>query len=77
MFCHTCTCCFSGKPRCPYVGEPDNGVVAPTKFAYEPGDELQVICNPGFETPMGERPKCLPDGKWSLEIPHCTNYSQI
>lgn len=67
-----------GKPRCPYLGEPDNGVMAPTKFAYEPGDELQITCNPGYEAPLeAERPKCLADGEWSVPLPHCTLYSQI
>ncbi|XP_065172181.1 locomotion-related protein Hikaru genki [Atheta coriaria] len=66
------------KPRCPYLGEPDNGVMAPTKFAYEPGDELQITCNPGYEAPLeAERPKCLADGEWSVPLPHCTLYSQI
>ncbi|CAH1372424.1 unnamed protein product [Tenebrio molitor] len=65
------------KPRCPYMGEPDNGLIAPTKFAYEPGDELQISCNPGFEARLEARPKCLPDGKWSSPLPNCTNYSQI
>lgn len=65
------------RPRCPYLGEPENGVVAPTKFAYEPGDELQVTCNPGFESRLEARPKCLEHGNWSLPLPQCTNYSQI
>lgn len=69
--------CFLGKPRCPYLGEPDNGSVAPTKFAYEPGDELQITCNAGYEPRLEDRPKCLPDGVWSTPLPHCTNYSQI
>nr|XP_015833029.1 PREDICTED: locomotion-related protein Hikaru genki isoform X2 [Tribolium castaneum] len=65
------------KPRCPYLGEPDNGLVAPTKFAYEPGDELQITCSPGFEARLEARPKCLPDGRWSAPLPNCTNYSEI
>lgn len=66
------------KPRCPYLGEPNNGLVAPTKFAYEPGDELQVICEPGYETKLEARPQCLSNGEWSVEeLPHCTNYSLI
>lgn len=65
------------KPRCPYLGEPENGSLAPSKFSYEPGDELQVICNPGFEARLEARPKCQSDGQWSMPLPHCTNYSQI
>ncbi|KAF2898760.1 hypothetical protein ILUMI_07417 [Ignelater luminosus] len=65
------------KPQCPYLGEPQNGAVAPSKFAYEPGDELQVTCNPGFEARLEARPKCLSDGRWSMPLPQCTNYSQI
>lgn len=66
------------KPRCPYLGEPENGSVAPSKFSYEPGDELQVTCNPGFESKMElERPKCLSDGRWSAALPNCTSYDQI
>lgn len=65
------------KPRCPYLGDPDNGLVAPIKFAYEPGDELQITCNPGFESRLENRPKCLSDGRWSSALPNCTNYSQI
>lgn len=68
---------FTGRPRCPYLGEPENGLIAPTKFAYEPGDELQITCNPGFEIPLEARPKCLQEGLWSTPLPHCTNYSQI
>lgn len=59
------------------MGEPDNGLVAPTKFAYEPGDELQISCNPGYEARLEARPKCLPDGQWSAPLPNCTNYSEI
>ncbi|KAB0796627.1 hypothetical protein PPYR_10688 [Photinus pyralis] len=65
------------KPRCPYLGEPENGAVVPSKFAYEPGDELQVICNPGFESRLEARPKCLADGRWSMPLPQCTIYSEI
>lgn len=66
------------KPRCPYLGEPENGLVVPTKFAYDPGDELQVTCSPGFESKLDEqRLKCLPDGKWSAPLPNCTSYEQI
>ncbi|KAL1517086.1 hypothetical protein ABEB36_000895 [Hypothenemus hampei] len=66
------------KPRCPYMGEPENGLAAPTKFAYEPGDELQVTCNPGFELKLDqERLKCLPDGTWDTYLPNCTSYDQI
>ncbi|XP_018334857.1 locomotion-related protein Hikaru genki-like [Agrilus planipennis] len=65
------------KPRCSYLGEPKNGHTAPSKFSYEPGDELQVICDPGYETPVEPRPKCMENGNWSMPLPHCTNYSQI
>ncbi|XP_030766186.1 locomotion-related protein Hikaru genki [Sitophilus oryzae] len=66
------------KPRCPYLGEPENGSVDPTKFAYDPDDELQVTCNPGFESRLEEqRLKCLPDGEWSGTLPNCTSYEQI
>ncbi|XP_045463951.1 locomotion-related protein Hikaru genki [Harmonia axyridis] len=65
------------RPRCPYLGDPDNGVVAPIKYAYEPGDELQITCNPGYESRLENRPKCLSDGRWSSPLPNCTNYSQI
>ncbi|ERL89483.1 hypothetical protein D910_06849 [Dendroctonus ponderosae] len=68
----------AGKPRCPYLGDPDNGLVMPTKFAYEPGDELQVSCNPGFESRMDQqRVRCLPDGRWDAPLPNCTSYDQI
>ncbi|XP_066156944.1 locomotion-related protein Hikaru genki isoform X2 [Euwallacea fornicatus] len=66
------------KPRCPYMGNPENGTVAPIKFAYEPGDILQITCNPGFELKMDEeRLKCLSDGKWNAALPNCTSYDQI
>ncbi|KAJ8975747.1 hypothetical protein NQ317_015369 [Molorchus minor] len=67
----------ASKPRCSYVGEPKDGFITPTKFAYDPGDELEIVCNPGFEAMLVERPKCLPDGKWSSPIPNCTNYTKI
>ncbi|VEN60620.1 unnamed protein product [Callosobruchus maculatus] len=59
------------KPRCSYIGEPKNGFISPTKFSYDPGDELEIICNSGFETEIEERPRCLPDGKWSTALPEC------
>lgn len=38
----------SGKSQCPYPGDPPNGLIAPLKFHYDPGDFLSVQCRPGF-----------------------------
>ncbi|XP_023016189.2 locomotion-related protein hikaru genki [Leptinotarsa decemlineata] len=65
------------RPRCSYIGEPENGLISPTKFAYDPGDELKIICNTGFETTVESNLKCLPDGKWSSGLPACTNITYI
>lgn len=31
-----------GKVRCPYPGDPPHGRIAPLKFWYKPGDNIQV-----------------------------------
>lgn len=59
--------------KCSYIGEPENGFTSPTKFAYDPGDELQISCNEGFATNSDIILKCLPDGKWSSSLPECHN----
>ncbi|KAJ8916886.1 hypothetical protein NQ315_013354, partial [Exocentrus adspersus] len=63
------------KPRCSALEEPNNGFIVPTKLAYDPGDEIDVICKPGFEANIEDKPKCLPEGKWSTISFLCTNYS--
>lgn len=39
---------IKGKSQCPYPGDPPNGLIAPLKFHYDPGDYLSVQCRPGF-----------------------------
>jgi len=36
-------CNILGKVRCPYPGDPPHGRIAPLKFWYKPGDNIQVI----------------------------------
>lgn len=72
-----------GKAQCPYPGDPPNGLIAPLKFYYDPGDYLTVQCRPGFveygiNGGPPERPRCLPDGNWSPQaVPQCRNYEDI
>jgi hypothetical protein len=71
-----------GKAQCPYPGDPPNGLIAPLKFYYDPGDYLSVQCRPGFVEHGGiggvpDRPKCMPDGNWSSAVPQCKNYEEI
>lgn len=65
------------KALCEYPGEPDNGRVVPLKFWYEPGDHLKVICEPGYVTPISVFVVCKSNGQWSVDIPHCTNYTEV
>lgn len=72
----------TGKSQCPYPGDPPNGLIAPLKFHYDPGDFLSVQCRPGFveygvNGGPPERPKCLPDGNWSGPVPQCRNYEEV
>lgn len=71
-----------GNAQCPYPGDPPNGLIAPLKFHYDPGDFLTVQCRPGFvEQGVNgmppERPKCLADGSWSSVTPQCTSYTEV
>lgn len=72
---------FAGKSQCPYPGDPPNGLIAPLKFHYDPGDFLSVQCRPGFVESMvnglPERPRCLADGNWSGPVPQCRNYEDV
>lgn len=72
---------FRGKPQCVYPGDPPNGLIAPLKFHYDPGDYLSVQCRDGFVeyavTGPPERPHCLPDGNWSGPVPQCRNYAEV
>ncbi|XP_055686995.1 locomotion-related protein Hikaru genki [Lutzomyia longipalpis] len=69
------------KAQCPYPGDPPNGLIAPLKFHYDPGDYLSVQCRPGFvqygANGPPERPRCLPDGNWSSPVPQCKNYEDV
>ncbi|XP_031620985.1 locomotion-related protein Hikaru genki [Contarinia nasturtii] len=71
------------KSQCPYPGDPPNGLIAPLKFHYDPGDYLSVQCRPGFveygtnTNGPPERPRCLPDGNWSGPVPQCRNYEEV
>lgn len=70
-----------GKSQCPYPGDPPNGLIAPLKFHYDPGDFLSVQCRPGFveygTNGPPDRPRCLPDGNWSGPVPQCRNYEEV
>lgn len=78
LFSHKIT----GRSQCSYPGDPANGFVAPLKFFYDPGDFLTVQCRPGFieqgiNGQPPERPKCLPDGNWSAQVPQCKSYEEV
>uniref|UniRef100_A0A1S4GZ96 Locomotion-related protein Hikaru genki n=1 Tax=Anopheles gambiae TaxID=7165 RepID=A0A1S4GZ96_ANOGA len=70
------------KAQCPYPGDPPNGLIAPLKFHYDPGDYLTVQCRPGFVEHGAnggppERPRCTPEGDWSGPVPQCRSYEEI
>lgn len=73
------------KAQCPYPGDPPNGLLAPLKFHYDPGDELTVQCRPGFVEVTNinsgngptNRPHCLAAGNWSAPVPTCRNYEDM
>ncbi|XP_055543249.1 locomotion-related protein Hikaru genki isoform X2 [Wyeomyia smithii] len=70
------------KAQCPYPGDPPNGLIAPLKFHYDPGDYLTVQCRPGFvehgvNGGPPERPRCTPEGDWSGPVPQCRSYEEI
>ncbi|XKL66166.1 hypothetical protein PGB90_009586 [Kerria lacca] len=65
------------KALCGYPGEPLNGRVVPLKFWYEPGDRLKVVCEPGYVTPDSVFVVCKSDGRWSVDVPHCINYTEV
>ncbi|XP_055601086.1 locomotion-related protein Hikaru genki-like isoform X2 [Uranotaenia lowii] len=70
------------KAQCPYPGDPPNGLIAPLKFYYDPGDYLTVQCRPGFVEHGAnggppERPRCTPEGDWSGPVTQCRSYEEI
>ncbi|XP_046434137.1 locomotion-related protein Hikaru genki isoform X1 [Neodiprion virginianus] len=67
------------KVRCPYPGDPPHGRIAPLKFWYEPGDNIQVTCSPGYVTPLEpvKRPTCRENGIWSGPPPPCRSYKDV
>lgn len=79
---HYCPPFVSGNAQCPYPGDPPNGLIAPLKFHYDPGDFLTVQCRPGYvEQGLNgmppDRPRCLADGSWSGPIPQCKSYEEV
>lgn len=71
-----------GHSQCAYPGDPPNGLIAPLKFFYDPGDFLTVQCRPGFvehgvNGQPPERPKCLTDGNWSAQVSQCKSYEEV
>ncbi|XP_015437862.1 PREDICTED: locomotion-related protein Hikaru genki [Dufourea novaeangliae] len=67
------------KVRCPYPGDPPHGRIAPLKFWYKPGDNIQVTCSPGYVTPLEpvRRPTCRENGIWSAPPPPCRSYKDV
>ncbi|XP_076230235.1 locomotion-related protein hikaru genki isoform X4 [Nomia melanderi] len=67
------------KVRCPYPGDPPHGRIAPLKFWYKPGDNIQVTCLPGYVTPLEpvRRPTCRENGIWSAPPPPCRSYKDV
>lgn len=76
-FSFSCFYICIGKTLCEYPGEPINGRIVPLKFWYEPGDRLKVICEPGYVTPESVFVVCKNDGKWSIDVPRCINYTEV
>ncbi|KAL6256383.1 hypothetical protein P5V15_012497 [Pogonomyrmex californicus] len=68
-----------GKVRCPYPGDPPHGRIAPLKFWYKPGDNIQVTCSPGYVTPLEpvKKPSCLENGVWNAPPPPCRSYKDV
>nr|XP_012153183.1 PREDICTED: locomotion-related protein Hikaru genki isoform X2 [Megachile rotundata] len=69
----------AGKVRCPYPGDPPHGRIAPLKFWYKPGDNIQVTCSPGYVTPLEpvRKPTCRENGIWSAPPPPCRSYKDV
>lgn len=67
------------KVRCPYPGDPPHGRIAPLKFWYKPGDNIQVTCSPGYVTPLQpvRKPTCRENGIWSAPPPPCRSYRDV
>ncbi|XP_071649906.1 locomotion-related protein Hikaru genki isoform X2 [Temnothorax longispinosus] len=67
------------KVRCPYPGDPPHGRIAPLKFWYKPGDNIQVTCSPGYVTPLEpvKKPACRENGIWSAPPPPCRSYKEV
>ncbi|XP_043522796.1 locomotion-related protein Hikaru genki [Frieseomelitta varia] len=67
------------KVRCPYPGDPPHGRIAPLKFWYKPGDNIQVTCSPGYVTPLEpvRKPTCRENGIWSAPPPPCRSYKDV
>ncbi|XP_011635095.1 locomotion-related protein Hikaru genki [Pogonomyrmex barbatus] len=67
------------KVRCPYPGDPPHGRIAPLKFWYKPGDNIQVTCSPGYVTPLEpvKKPSCLENGVWNAPPPPCRSYKDV
>ncbi|XP_051163037.1 locomotion-related protein Hikaru genki-like isoform X2 [Leptopilina boulardi] len=65
--------------RCPYPGDPLYGQIAPLKFWYKPGDNIQVTCSPGYVTPLEpvKKPTCRENGMWSSPPPPCRSYKDV
>ncbi|XP_024947533.1 locomotion-related protein Hikaru genki isoform X4 [Cephus cinctus] len=65
--------------RCPYPGDPPHGRIAPLKFWYKPGDNIQVTCSPGYVTPFEpvKKPTCRENGIWSGPPPPCRSYRDV
>ncbi|XP_076622652.1 locomotion-related protein hikaru genki isoform X4 [Colletes latitarsis] len=67
------------KVRCSYPGDPPHGRIAPLKFWYKPGDNIQVTCSPGYVTPLEpvRKPTCRENGIWSAPPPPCRSYKDV
>jgi len=59
------------KAVCDFPGEPENGYIVPTKFNYNIGEGISVVCKQNYQ-PLGPAfVYCNSEGKWSSLLPSC------
>uniref|UniRef100_T1K0V1 Uncharacterized protein n=1 Tax=Tetranychus urticae TaxID=32264 RepID=T1K0V1_TETUR len=59
------------KASCEFPGEPTNGYLIPTKFHYNIGETISIVCKPDYRLQGSTILTCNSDGHWSVPLPFC------
>ena len=71
VFYSVCSICLSGKRVCEFPGEPEHGSIEPTKFHYDVGEGVAIVCKQSYQSIGPAFIYCTSGGNWSSGLTDC------